>query len=58
MTQTLSGIQCNVDVVVNFLFQLIFIFPMFFGVVMYANEFRTKEKQKLTEIKKLTATQT
>ena len=24
-------------------------------MVMYANEFRTKEKQKLTEIKKLTA---
>ena len=41
-----------------FLFQLIFILPMFFGVVMYANEFKTKEKQKLTEIKKLTATQT
>ena len=31
---------------------------MFFGVVMYANEFKTKEKQKLSEIKKLTATQT
>ena len=25
-------------------------------MVMYANEFETKEKQKLTEIKKLTAT--
>ena len=25
-------------------------------MVMYANEFKTKEKQKLTEIKKLTAT--
>ena len=41
----------NVDVVVNFLFQLIFIFPLFWGMVMYANEFKTKEKQKLTEIK-------
>ena len=40
-----------VDVVVNFLFQLIFIFPLFWGMVMYANEFKTKEKQKLTEIK-------
>ena len=40
-----------VHVVVNFLFQLIFIFPLFWGMVMYANEFKTKEKQKLTEIK-------
>ena len=38
-------------VVVYFLFQLIFIFPLFWGMVMYANEFKTKEKQKLTEIK-------
>ena len=38
-------------VVVNFLFQLIFIFPLFWGMVMYANEYKTKEKQKLTEIK-------
>ena len=39
-----------VDVAVNFLFQLIFLFPLFLGMVMYANEFETKEKQKLTEI--------
>ena len=45
-------------IVVNFLFQLIFIFPLFLGVVMYANEFKTEEKQKLTEIKKLIATYT
>ena len=38
-------------VVVNFLSQLIFIFLLFWGMVMYANEFETKEKQKLTEIK-------
>ena len=38
-------------VVVNSLFQLIFIFPVFLGMVMYANELTTKEKQKLTEIK-------
>ena len=44
-----SGI--HVYVVVNFLFQLVFIFPLFWGMVMYANEFKTKEKQKLTEIK-------
>ena len=53
-----SGYSCfplssktNISVVVNFLFQLIFIFPLFLGMVMYANEFKTKEKQKLTEIK-------
>ena len=27
-------------------------------MVMYANEFKTKENQKLTEIQKLTATET
>ena len=41
----------SIYVVVNFLFQLIFIFPLFWGMVMYANEFKTMEKQKLTEIK-------
>ena len=30
-------------VVVNFLFQLIFIFSFLLGMVMYANEFKTKE---------------
>ena len=43
--------EIYIYVVVNFLFQLIFIFPLFWGMVMYANEFKTKEKQKLTEIK-------
>ena len=38
-------------VAVNFLFQFIFVFPLFLGMVMHANEFETKEKQKLTEIK-------
>ena len=47
----ITFVTCNVYVVVNFLFQLIFIFPLFWGMVMYANEFKTKEKQKLTEIK-------
>ena len=37
-------------VVVNFLSQLIFIFPLFLGMVIHANEFETKEKLKLTEI--------
>ena len=40
-----------VYVVVNFLFQVIFIFPLFLGMVVYANELKTKEKQKLPEIK-------
>ena len=48
---TFQSSPSNVYVVVNFLFQLIFIFPLFWGMVMYANEFKTKEKQKLTEIK-------
>ena len=43
--------RCNVNVVVNFLSQLIFIFLLFWGMVMYAYEFETKEKQKLTKIK-------
>ena len=37
--------------VVIFSFQLILIFLLFFGMVMYVNEFKTKEKPKLTEIK-------
>ena len=37
--------------VVNFLSQLIFISPLFLGKVMYANEFETKQQQKLTKIK-------
>ena len=41
----------DVCVVVNFLSQLIFIFLLFWGMVMYAYEFETKEKQKLTKIK-------
>ena len=46
-----SNLDTNGYVVVNFLFQLIFVFPLFWGMVIYANEFKTKEKQKLTEIK-------
>ena len=30
---------------------VIFVFPLFLDMAMYANEFDTKEKQKLTEIK-------
>lgn len=41
-----------------FFFQLIFVFLLYLGMAMYANELETKEKQKLPEIKKLTATDT
>ena len=34
----------TVYVVVKFLFQVIFVFLLFFGMVMYANEVETKEK--------------
>ena len=33
-----------VYVVVNFLSRVIFVFLLFFGMVMYANEVETKEK--------------
>ena len=38
-------------VVVNFLSQVIFVFLLFLGTIMYANEVETKDKQKLPEIK-------
>ena len=40
-------------VVVNiyFLSQVIFVFVLFWGMVMYANEVETKEKEKLLEMK-------
>ena len=40
-----------VNVVVNFLSQVIFVFLLFLGMVMYANEVETKEKEKLPDIK-------
>ena len=46
----------DTSVAVIFLSQLMFIFPLFSGMVINAKEFETKEIQKLTEIKKLTAT--
>ena len=45
------ALNTNIYVVVNFLSQVIFIFPLFLGMVIYANEFETKEKQILPEIK-------
>ena len=41
----------KVYVVVNFLSQVIFVFLLFRGMVMYANKVDTKEKGKLPEIK-------
>ena len=40
-----------VYVVVNFSSQVIFVFLLFWGMVMYANEVETKEKEKKPEIK-------
>ena len=40
-----------VNVVVNFLSQVIFLFLLFLGMVMYASEVETKEKEKLPDIK-------
>ena len=37
--------------VLIYMFLLFFIFPLFLGMVMCTNEFKTNEKQKLTEIK-------
>ena len=44
--QTKYIIAANVDAVVNFLSQVIFVFVLFLGMVMYASEVETKEKQK------------
>ena len=41
----------NVSVSVNFITQVIFIFLLFVGMVMHANEFLKKENKKFTEIK-------
>ena len=38
------SVNLDVYVVVNFLFQVIFIFLLFLGMVIYANEVETKEK--------------
>ena len=48
---TFTHCSTAIYVVISFLSQVIFIFPLSLGMVMYANEFETKEKQKLSEIK-------
>ena len=40
----LSHLLRYIYVVVNFLSQVIFVFLLFLGMVMYANEVETKEK--------------
>ena len=42
--QCYHTILVYIYVVVNFLFQVIFIFLLFLGMVIYANEVETKEK--------------
>ena len=42
-SDNLSQNSC-IYVVVNFLSQVIFVFLLFLGMVMYANEIETKEK--------------
>ena len=49
---TVSGITTKYMLqLIFFLFQIIFVFG--YGMVMYANEFESKENQKLTEIKNI-----
>ena len=45
LIQSLIAVVAVVYVAVNFLFQLIFVFPLFVGMVMHANEFETKENK-------------
>ena len=45
------SVQLHTFINLCFLSQLIFIFPLFLGMVMYANKFETKEKQKVSEMK-------
>ena len=40
----LKNLFCLIYVVVNFLSQVIFVFLLFLGMVIYANEVETKEK--------------
>ena len=40
----MTKVKLNVSVVANFLSQVIFVFRLFLGMVMHANEVETKEK--------------
>ena len=54
--ESFNEIEPSARIVVNFLFQVIFVFLLFLGLVMYANEVETKENIKITPPKKLTTT--
>ena len=43
-SQMINPLSLNIHVVVNFLSQVIFVFLLFLGMIMYANEVETKEK--------------
>ena len=47
-----------VDIAVIFLISVNFVFPLFLGMAMNANEFQTKEEQKIVWTNKLPATYT
>ena len=53
--ESFNEIEPSAHIVVNFLFQVIFVFLLFLGLVMYANEVEPKENIKIT-LKKLTTT--
>ena len=40
----MTKVKLNVSVVVNFLSQVIFVFRLFLGMVLYANVVETREK--------------
>ena len=44
MMKTVPQSVCDICVVVHFSSQVIFVFLLFLGMVMYANEVETKEK--------------
>ena len=46
--ESVNEIEPSAHIVVNFLFQVIFVFLLFLGLVMYANEVETKENIKIT----------
>ena len=51
MVVYLQEVLMNISVVINFLSQVIFVFVLFLGIVIYAFEIETKEKYKLPEVK-------
>ena len=52
----MTKVKINVSVAAHFLSQIIFVFLLFLGMVMHANEVEKKKKKKITWNKKLTTT--